>query len=350
MGCSKIWILFLLTLFLSSCAAFQKNLDYSDMEDTANSVLEDYNPGRPEDLVEYLNTTSLEASSKPFGLNEISITPLDKWRIEHPLGYTLIQEKITFPSQVREGMAKVNRATFYLYRRGSLKGRRVIILLPGLKVGDPALFLIDRYFDEMLKRDYDILFYVTPFHMERREEGKKDGEELFTSNTIENISVIYSSAREIRTALNYLKKEGVSSIGGWGGSIGGGMLLLLSSMIRFDHMVVMTPIVDWRSVTIDSDAMKALRSRLNEAGFSDELLYRAYDRISPIHYVSTVDPTRVMISLAQYDQLTPPGLLKTFAAKWNISRIRSYERSHVTILLTFEMYEDYGDFLDSLNP
>jgi hypothetical protein len=341
--------LFVLTLSASSCVPIQERMDYYGLEGNVRSLLEHYNPGRPEDLMAYLDGTTLEESLSPIDLSEISVSPLDRWLIKHPLGYTLIQEKITFPSQVREGMPRVNRATFYLYRRGSLKGRKVMISVPGLGVSDWVLYLVGCYFDEILKRDYDVLFYVPPFHLDRKEDGKGDGEGFFTSNTVENLSVIYSSAREIRTAIDYLKKEGVASIGGRGGSMGASILLLLSTAVEFDHISVGTPIVNWRTVTMDNGAMKPLRAKLNESGFSDELLYEAYDRISPINYKSIVSPDRIALSYAEYDQLTPSATVKAFAEKWNISRIRSYDRSHTTVLLNFRGCADYNESLDYLD-
>jgi hypothetical protein len=124
-------------------------MDDAGMEDIAGSLIRDYNPGKPEDLIAYLNGTTLDTSMAPIDLNTISITTLDRWRIEHPLGHKLIQEKIAFPSQIRDGMGEVNRAIFYLYRRGDLSGRKVIIFMPGMGVSDLAFYPLGRYFDEI---------------------------------------------------------------------------------------------------------------------------------------------------------------------------------------------------------
>ena len=346
---NRKWVLLFLILLVSSCSSFQKNLDLSDMEDNARPLLEHYDPGRPQDLIAYLDAASLESASKPGNINDFLLTPLDVWQMEHPLGHPLIQEKITFSSPIREGMTAVNRATFYLYRRGELRGRKAIVALPGFKVADLSYWLISPYFKEMLRQDYDILFYMLPFHLSRKEEGKRDGEGMFTSNTAQNISTIYSLAREIRTSIEYLKKEGVSSIGGWGVSTGGGAGLLLSTLVEFDHFALIAPIVDWKTVTVDGEAMRELRTRLNQDGFSDQLLYRAYQGVSAINYENPLSPERIMIMYAEHDQLTPPDTIEVFAEIWGLTNIKSYNRSHVTIRLNLEMHRDYADFLDSLS-
>ena len=55
-----------------------------------------------------------------------------------------------------------------------------------------------------------------------------------------------------------------------------------------------------------------------------------------------------LIQLADYDQLTPKNKIEKFATKYGIKNVKSYHRSHATILIDSQLYKDYGNFLDSL--
>lgn len=184
--------------------------------------------------------------------------------------------------------------------------------------------------------------------MERAEVGKKNGEGLFTANTVKNIETILNSVRELRTISEYLKRKGVKSIGGWGGSIGASMLLLTSSMIKLDHLCLMIPVINWDTIIFDSPYMKDVLYRVKDNGFSETLLRNAYGTINPVNYQFDLNPERVQIMYAEYDQLTPPKMIIDFAESRGISKIVSYRRSHATILLTKQLYKDCGIFLDSL--
>ncbi len=256
-------------------------------------------------------------------------------------------EKISFPSLVRHKDGQ-DTAVFYLYRNKELNGRKVILWVPGIGVSDFAFRFIKKFFIEELKRDYDIVFYVPPFHMERSETGRKNSEGFFTADAARNVDIILNSVRELRTISGYLKDKGVKSIGGWGGSIGAAMLLLGSQMVALDHLCIMIPIIDWDTVFLNNFHMKKIVDRITKEGVREDLLARAYGLINPANYSLNIDPDRIHIMYAEYDQLTPSKIIVDYAKEKRISKIVSYKRSHATILLTSKLYKDCGYFLDSL--
>ncbi len=332
---------------LTSCASIQKSIDMRSLKDIVKDIQKDFRPGSPEDLRYLINTFSLEAYSRPVFMDQIKVDPLDRWEIDHPLGKDLIMEKISFPSLIQHKNGN-DRAVFYVYRNREWKGRDVILWVPGMAVSDLAFLFIKHFFKEELKRDYDVVFYVPPFHLERTEEGKKNGDGLFTANVERNIRIFLDTVRELRTISEYLYGKGVRSIGGWGGSIGSTMLLLTSQIIELDHLCIMIPVLDWETVFLNKTYMNGVMSSLNEKGFDEELLKEAYGLINPMRYRLNVTPDRMHILFADYDRLTPPKRIMDYAEKNGITKIISYKRSHATILLTRKLYKDCGHFLDSL--
>jgi hypothetical protein len=149
--------------------------------------------------------------------------------------------------------------------------------------------------------------------------------------------------------ISYLKNNGVTKIGGWGGSIGATMLLLTEQTEEFDHLNLMIPVIDFDTVIFRNEYMSGAVAQFEKAGYSINLLEQAYGIVNPIKYQLKVDTNNVQIMYAEYDQLTPEPAMIAFAQKNNIQKLRGYQRSHATMLLTRKIYGDYGLFLDTLN-
>ncbi len=338
----------LLAFCLCSCSYAQKQLDISGLKDLNADITADVPAGAPEKLQVLVHTTSLAKDTEPAPDIHFTVSPLLKWPIEHPSGDKLITEKLTFPSGIRR-QNDMDTAVFYVYRTGELKNKKVILWVPGAGVSDFAFRFIKYFFMEALARNYNIVFYVPPYHLERTETGGKNGVGMLTPDHERNVAVLLNAVRELRTMMAYLKRNGVVRIGGWGGSIGATMLLLTEQTEEFDHLNLMIPIIDFDTVIFRNEHMSGAMAHFEKAGYSINLLEQAYGIVNPIKYQLKIDPNRVQIMYAEYDQLTPAPAMIAFAQKNNIQKLRGYPRSHATMLLTGKIYGEYGFFLDTLN-
>ncbi len=344
----SVFLIPVVLFLMPGCAYIQKSIDIRGIKSDEKNFTSDYNPGTPEELQHFLDNLSIKDATKPLHLDKVTIQPMDRWKLKSQPGRTLIMEKASFPSEIKHPDGN-DTAVFYIFRQGELKNRKVILWVPGMGVSDMAFRFIKNFFNESLKRDYDIVFFVPPYHLERTEKGKKTGEGFFTSNTIGNFKVILSSIQELRTMYSWLKKEGVSEIGGWGGSMGGSMLLLLSGIETLDHICVMIPVIDWKAGILNNSNLAEYKKLLVKSGFSEELLDKAYEILSPAYNTLKIDPLRTMVLYAEYDQITPVSITETFIKKYSIQNTKKYKRSHGTILLSSDLYKDYGKFLDSIS-
>ncbi len=196
---------------------------------------------------------------------------------------------------------------------------------------------------------YSVLFYNTPYHLNRIEAGEEMGKGLFTGNNVNNLELVKHVQFEIGTAVSYLKNEQVKSISGWGGSIGAAFLWLASASVDFEHMTLMIPVVDWATIIFHED-MQEVVIKMNSSGISNNLLKRAYNSISPLYVPTRTDPDRIQILFARFDQLTPESKIIEFAEKWHITHVLGYDESHASILINKRIYEDNRLFLDRMSP
>lgn len=346
----RISMLFLClpALYLCSCSYAQKQLDISGLKDLSADITAHVPASSPEKLQAFVHATTLAKDTEPASDIHFTVSPLLKWQMEHPSGDKLITEKITFPSGIRHQNG-MDTAAFYVYRTGELKDKKVILWVPGAGVSDFAFRFIKYFFSEALARNYNIVFYVPPYHLERTEAGEKNGVGMLTPDHERNIFVLLNSVRELRTMISYLKRNGVTKIGAWGGSIGATMLLLTEQVEEFDHLNIMIPIIDFDTVIFRNTHMRDAVIQFEKEGFSKDLLEQTYGIVNPIKYQLKIDPNRVQMMYAEYDQLTPEKAMVAFAQKNNIKKLMGYPRSHATMLLTRKIYSDYGLFLDSLD-
>lgn len=334
-------IVVLTTVFLLGsclgCAPAQRWLDHKGLEDYASTLSRDLEgrelmPPRPlQDLSEDTSPTNVSwtVSGQP------DFHPFEE----------LIQETLQFPSAMSTH-PEVGKATFWVYRHGPLGARPVILWLPGNGFAPIAYPFVKHFYSSIINAGYDLIVWVPPFHMNRT-DGAKDAS-ILGVDTAENVRILTESVREIRTLIAHLTARGVPHIGGWGGSMGAAIIWLVSAVERFDHLSLMIPVIDWRTLTLAPDEMAPLNARLAEKGISRAVLDDAYLSVSPIAYDSHTPADRIQILYAELDQLTPESVTLDFAQSKGIKTVHGYNRSHATMLVGVSLYVDYSNFLRSM--
>lgn len=343
-----LFVFIIVFLFIFNCECLQKSLDICSIQRRNDQFENDKDYGNPEALRNYIASIDLKKDTEPldFRLEDIKTTTLGKPLVKPRVGLKLIQEKILLPSKMKTGNPDVDKAVFYLVRKGNLKNRNVIFVAPGGPISECYLSFLNGYFNDIIQKDYDILFYVPPYFLDRKD--LKEEKEFFTMNTQHNVFIMLKSINELRTAILFLKKHEVNSIGVFGGSLGGSMALLVAVVDHVDHISVMEPVVDWCFTLVRNTHLSKLNERLNNAGFDDELLCEAYAIISPAVYSPYNEFENLQILYPKYDQYTPTEIMYPFKEKWRIKYFDEYEKSHVTVLFNNDMFKGYFSFLEKM--
>lgn len=337
--------MFFLLLSLFSCD-IEKNLDLSGLKRDVAAFLKDFQPGSPALLEEYLKTKSLEEWTRPDRDTIHLLQPSQRWKGKLIDG---VEEwKLSFPVQV-PGKEDVETALFYVFGKGPLKDSKVILWIPGKGMSDLAFHFIRQFINTEIALGWTVVLYIPPYHLERALPGKKDGEGFFAADTLENIRNYSLALKELRTVRLLLEKEGVRLQAAWGGSMGASWMFHLQKEHPFDHLCAMIPLLDWKGFFLDSKQMEPLVNRLAEAGFSRELLEKAYGPLSLTNMPSgSIPAERTLFLLAEKDQIASPKMARRFARSTGVSRVLEYPRSHGTILAHKRMYKDYETFLNQM--
>jgi hypothetical protein len=341
-GWPVVGLLVLLSLVVGGCASLEKGLDRSGLRDIDRRLAAESSTGRPAEL------EALVERFDPFGIPTTEASrfhhgALGRWNMKSSAFPDLREERLSFDSPLGD------QAIFYLYHEGSLAGKRAILWVPGYGVSDFAFTFIRTFFRAELDEGYAILFYTIPYNLERTTRGRAAGEGLLSIDTAKNLLTFAGVVSELRSGVEYLRSQGISSVSGWGSSIGAAFLWTLSSRERFDHLALMIPVVDWNTLLFNP-RLEAARKRLENLGYSQELLSRAYRDFSPIAVATLTEPGNIELLYGKLDQLTPEARSLEFAAGKGIVDIHAYEESHGSILLNSRIYEDYRLFLERVTP
>ncbi len=343
----KIFVVFLLFPFLS-CEYIQKRIDISSIKDMKQEIFADFQTGDPKRLKSFIDSIDTDDDTKPLFLDEIRISKRKSWSLKKVVKADLIEELISFPSLLSKDILG-DSARFYTYRISDFKDSKTILWIPGFGVSDMAFHLIKNIFIEELKHGYNVVVYIPPYHLERRLPDKDDGVGFFSADMQKNLFTSFEQLREIRTINLFLKKQGVKEISSWGGSMGASTLLLSSKFTNYEHICLMIPLLDWHTAVFDSEYFKPLVDSLFVYGFDSLSIAGTLKKMSPENYQLPLKPGNMFVQYAKYDQLSSERVIQAFIKKNNITKVKSYNTSHATILLSRSVYKDYASFLDSVN-
>lgn len=336
-------LLCIILVFMTiSCVSIQKSLDNYSLNRNKKGILKNFTPGDVVTLKSYIDSFDLGQLTKVApGSTPIKKEPLLKWHIKSkvPINY----EKWFFKSDFFKGKTP-GGALFYVLNQTPFAGSNVILFVPGFGVSDFAFGFIKRFFAAEIEAGYNIVIYIPPYHLDRQKKGEAPGNGLITASPLNTIQIMINSVKELRMVYTYLKAEGADSIGGWGGSMGGALTLMLQSLEELDHLALMIPVLDWNTFITPEEVFPCY----GEEGFSKETIKKAYSLISPVSYPLNIQPERVHIEAALYDQLNPMENIRFYAESNKIKNFYSYRTGHAAILLDKKIYTDYSAFLKGL--
>ncbi len=340
----SIVMLFLGTLSVLFSKPILIWIDNYSIRNLKQELEQDFTPGNTDSLKQFLLNFNLDEYTNPKFTEEIRIKSRTEWSLKKKLSRTLIEEEATFAS-ITGDIIPYDSARFYIYRKENLTKSKIILWVPGLGVSDLAFIFIKHIFIEELEKGYTVVVYIPPFHLKRKHPEKENGEGFISSNMQQNLHLQLEAVRELRTMLDYLKKQNPKEISAWGGSMGASFLLLASKFHHFEHMNLMIPMIDWEHTMMQNKELKSLLPEYAKAGIDSSLLAEAFKIISPVNYELNL-PAKTQIQLAEYDQLTRKSKIIDFARKNGITNVISYPRGHATILLSKKLYTDYERFLE----
>jgi hypothetical protein len=292
----------------------------------------------------FANATDLEKLTRPGeGPLALARAPMRRFRLDDD---ALVQEVITFPSSIHLDHVESNTVTAYVYRRGRLGDRPVVVWVPGQYVVDLAFVPISWFTREIVRRGADVVLLVPPYHLERTPPGFRSGDAVFATSLADHLNVFAQELSDLRRLVAWLRSQGAKTVGGFGGSVGAMLLLRMETWERsLDFLTVFIPMIRLADV-LDTPDAEPMRRRLQEEGRSLDEMKRLYAALDPTLDRPRMSPARISVLYGRYDLVAPPPATLAWARAWGVTRLLAYDRGHALALFTRRMYKDYARLLD----
>jgi hypothetical protein len=300
-------------------------------------------PPEPARALPYATAAELERLTRPDAPLVVARAPMTRFRMDDA---ALVQEVLTFPSAIALDHAESNTATLYVYRHGRLGDRPVVVWVPGQYVVELALIPISWFTREIIRRGADVVLLVPPYHLERTPAGFDSGDAVFATSLADHLGVFAQELSDLRRLCAWLRGQGATTVGGFGGSVGAMLLLRLATWERsFDFLTVFIPMLRMADVLDGPDA-EPMRQRVRDEGRSVEEVRRLYAALDPTTSPPLVAPARISVLYGRYDLVAPAETTRAWARAWGVTRLHAYDRGHALALFTPGMYRDYARLLD----
>jgi hypothetical protein len=294
----------------------------------------------------FATAADLESWTRPKRPLHVELRPLPHGRHRRDRGLT--QEEMTFSSAIQVRHRESNLVHAYVYRHGRLGDRPVVLWVPGLYVVELAFVPIGWFLDEILSRDMDVVFYVPPYHLERTPAGFASGDALLATDLPDHFAALAQELSDVRALAAWLRAQGPPLLGGFGGSLGGTMLLRMATWDdTLDFLTVMMPPLRLADVLLARPEAAAVRARLLGEGRTLGEIAAGYGAFDASHERPLLPPERISVLQGRFDLLAPQAALLEWARRWNIAEVHSYPRGHALMLFNRSMYRDYGRLLET---
>ncbi len=293
----------------------------------------------------FADAAELEALTRPVGEPRMSRVPLTAHRLDRDEP-KLTQEALVFPSAIQLAHPETNLARAYVYRLGPLGERPVILWVPGQFVSDVAFLFIDRFLDLALERGCDVVLYVPPYHLERTPRGAESGDTVLATTFADHLGVFAQGLSDLRTLTRWLRAQGVTQLGAFGGSLGASLLLRESTWEQpFEFMTLLIPILHWREV-LNLPELAEVRARLLDLGYDEAAWGRFYDALDATGAPLALPAPRVAVLYGRFDRIASADAIEAWARAVGVKRLHAFNRGHGLALVTPALYDTYADLLD----
>jgi hypothetical protein len=292
----------------------------------------------------YATAAQLEALTRPPSTPlAVSVEPMRRYRSKDT---TLTQEVLTFPSTIRLDHGESNTARVYVYRHDSLGRRPVVLWMTGQYTSDVAMVPISWLIEKATARGADVVMLVPPYHLDRSPPGFVSGDAVLATSLADHMNSYAQGLADLRVIVRWLRGQGVSTLGGFGGSAGAMLLLRMVTWERsLDFLTLFNPMLRIGDVLNRPDAAPAC-ARLQADGHRLEEVQRVYASLDSTGDKPALDPGRLSVLYGRFDQLALESTTRAWTTRWNISRVVPHDCGHSLALLEREMYRDYAAQLD----
>ncbi len=214
-------------------------------------------------------------------------------------------------------------------------GRPAVILLHGWLMDGPQLMIYRSWAHAVAARGVDVWMPRLPHHMERTEVGEISGQRSLSPDIATSFDAVRQAVAETRLLAAWLRRNGASSVGLWGMSLGGWVASLAASLDEdWEAVALWAPVASPVEVLFESNLVELLRNAVVAGGLSaPELSGPEIDAMTPEACRLRIPRQRVRIVAAMYDQVIAPAAVVRMARRWGVD-VCWVPHGHISLMVS----------------
>lgn len=222
-----------------------------------------------------------------------------------------------------------------------------VILLPGWLVDRPQLLIYRSWARQAAARGMDVWMPTLPYHLQRAEAGEVSGQRALSPELSTSLDAVRQAVAETRLLAGWLRRNGASSVGVWGMSLGAWVAALAVTLdADWDAVALWAPVASPAEVLFESRLMQLLRAAVVEGGLSPEdLVAPEMALMTPARRTGLVPRSKVLIIAGVYDQVVSPLSIVRMARRWNVD-VRWVPHGHISLMVSRAPIRDTVDFFE----
>jgi len=252
----------------------------------------------------------------------------------------------TFPSPIQTPFPENNTNYVRHYRLKNRDSGPTVIMINGLNVDEYTYF--DWWCWRFAAWGLDSVLIDIPYHIRRVPKGSYSGQYLITDDVMWSLLSLKQCFQDIQLLANWLKNQGVESIGTFGVSFGAFMAgLYVCQAENADFAVMGMPPVD----VVDTMSKIHLGQQLVEREARGEKTLISDPDIPNVfnmrNMTPNIDREKIFIAMGIYDRLVSPDLVRETAGKWGgLPWLMEYPTGHInTFVFNLRFVKDVRKFV-----
>ncbi len=229
----------------------------------------------------------------------------------------------------------------------SLPAGPAVILLPGWLVDRPQLLIYRSWARRAAARGIDVWIPTLPHHLKRAEADEVSGQRALSPELSTSLDAVRQAVAVTRLLAAWLRRNGATSVGVWGMSLGAWVAALAATLdAGWDAVALWAPIASPAEVLFESGLAKLLRAAVVEGGLSPEdLTAPEVAPMTPARRTVMVPRSKVLVIAGVYDQVVSPSSIVRMARRWNVD-VRWVPHGHISLIASRAPVRDTVDFFE----
>jgi hypothetical protein len=256
---------------------------------------------------------------------------------------------ISFPSVIQTEYNENNRCDVYVYDAVAPQGD--VIIVHGLY--EDNLQIYSALIEALKNRNFTVHLMTLPFHYRRKPATSKfSGEYFLSANVRRSLLAIKQGMYDLHAYRNHIKKRSGRGLMVSAFSMGGAVVMLLTSISRSaDRVFLINPVCQLSMNIWERPLFSTIKKDFSRHGYGYSEVQRFLSGYEPL----TLCPKNrsidaIALAYGEYDQINDVNDYRRITNKWRFRTVYPYKAGHLNLLRVPKLAMDMADFYRSEIP